>query len=176
MIYANSLVSYERMAQFEVRRHRGGDNPNCSPHSFSTSCQILMMPLSACCHVFAVYPSSWFQPSVPLLVLPWDPRGSHTEAGLGEQISGLPPRSPWSHMCLLGSRGHHRGLWGGIVISRFPSVVQMSVCSVYDQQLAEASHCSCFCLKISNFTLGKFIFSSDIRLFHVCDCSHFKTV
>lgn len=76
-------------------------SPEATLSKSSTSCQIHIIPLSACCHVFAVYPSSWFQPSVPLLALPWDPRGSHTEAGLGERILGLPSAPSRSDVALM---------------------------------------------------------------------------
>lgn len=151
MIYVNSLLS-ELWASGARRNMRCNVTAAVNiliVHQSRTignwkSCQILIILFSVCCHVFGVYPSSWFQHSVPLLALPWVPRGSHTEAGLGEHILGLPPRSASSQMCLWCSRRHHWGLSRGIIISRFPSVLQMSVCSVYEQQLAEAAHCSCF--------------------------------
>lgn len=83
-------------------------------------------------------------------------------------------------MWLWCSRGHRRGVstgefpqgsWfsgGAVQWHIISAVLQMSVCSVYGHQLAEAAHCCCFCLEMSNFTFGTSLLFS--KLYYAVSC------
>lgn len=59
-----------------------------------------------------------------------------------------------------------QGSWfsgGAVQWHIIPAVLQISVCSVYGHQLAEAAHCCCFCLEMSNFTFGTSLLFSKLH-------------
>lgn len=124
-------------------------------------------------------PPFWLQPSVPLLALPWDSRGSHSEAGLGEHIWG-PALGPRPLRCGSGAAGSTTG--------EFQSDFQVELCngtsslwpctylfaafvaSSAQRRLAAAAFAWKFPTSLLELVC---YFLNYIMLFHVYDCSFF---